>query len=417
MSASDFEIFSPAAGHSLLRRRAPRWAAGLLALLVALAAPFSAMASPFLVFDARTGEVLDENDAFAPWYPASITKLMTAYVAFEAMRAGEVTPRSPVTISARALAEPPSKMGFKAGTVLTLDAALKMMIVKSANDVAVAIAESISGSEPAFIARMNETSRRLGMTGSRWTNPNGLPDPGQWSTARDLGILTRALIVGFPEHAEMFRITAFSVGRQIVRSHNDLLERYPGSDGMKTGYICSSGFNVVASATRDGRRIVAVVLGEPNSAYRSEKTAQLIEKAFGNRGGLFGGRQKLETLRPSQTPAAAPFDMRPYVCGEGREEARKIKAPGPSLLLPRSPTVTAVALSLGGAEGPVGVVAEAGTGSGDELAISDHLTAYAASGPGIVPLPPLRPLPFATIDPSATADAFDPAAAQPRPRP
>ncbi|ODN68612.1 D-alanyl-D-alanine carboxypeptidase family protein [Methylobrevis pamukkalensis] len=174
-------------------RKAAALACALAGLVPAMAqAAATPERPPYIVFEANSGRVLAASDAFDPWYPASLTKLMTAYVVFEALERGEVTLASPVQVSAKALSQAPSKMGFKVGTVIPLDDALKMLIVKSANDIAVAIAESIGGSEAGFAARMNDVSKRLGMTASRWDNPNGLPDAGQWSSARDLAVLTRA---------------------------------------------------------------------------------------------------------------------------------------------------------------------------------------------------------------------------------
>ncbi|WP_246329233.1 D-alanyl-D-alanine carboxypeptidase family protein [Chthonobacter rhizosphaerae] len=282
---------------------------------MALAAP--ATAAPYLVFDAGTGEVLAENDAFHPWYPASLTKMMTAYVTFRSVREGRIRLDSPVVMTANAAKEPPSKMGFKPGTALTVDTALKMLIVKSANDVAVALAEAVGGTEQGFVARMNAEARRLGMASTLFTNPNGLPDERQFTTARDYALLTTAIIREFPEHHDLFRITALSLGSKLIKSHNHLLERYPGTDGMKTGFICSSGFNVVATATRENRRLVAIVFGARNAKVRAETTARLLETAFQSPGGgLFAKRTKITALRPSEPPPAAPTDLRPYVCGK-----------------------------------------------------------------------------------------------------
>nr|WP_244635700.1 D-alanyl-D-alanine carboxypeptidase family protein [Chthonobacter albigriseus] len=285
---------------------------------LAIAAALPAAAGPYLVFDARTGEVLAESQAFDPWYPASLTKMMTAYVTFRAIEQGRLRPDSLVVMTANASKEPPSKMGFKPGTALSVDTALKMLIVKSANDIAVALAETVGGGEAEFVALMNAEARRLGMDGTRFVNPNGLPDPRQWSTARDFAVLSRAIIAEYPQYSELFRITALSLGAKVIKSHNHLLERYPGTDGMKTGFICASGYNVVASATRGGRRLVAVVLGERNARVRAEKAAQLLEAGFRATGGFFSRKVKLDTLRPDVAPPSLPTDMRDFVCGKNR---------------------------------------------------------------------------------------------------
>ncbi len=184
---------------------------------------------------------------------------------------------------------------------------------------AVALGEAVGGSEEGFVALMNAEAARLGMVGTRFANPNGLPDPMQWTTARDYALLARALIHDYPETYDLFRITALSLGAKIIKTHNHLLERYPGADGMKTGFICSSGFNVVASATRNGRRLVAVVMGEKNAKLRAEHTAQLLETAFQTGAGLYANRTTLDALRPSQAPAVVPADMKPQVCGPKRD--------------------------------------------------------------------------------------------------
>lgn len=302
-----------------------RFAAVALFALSALA-PAAASAGPYLVFDARTGEVLAENQSFDPWYPASLTKMMTIYVTLRAMASGEVTADKPVVMTARAAKEPPSKTGFKPGTAVTVDTALKLLVVKSANDMAVALGESVAGSAEAFVDRMNAEAARIGMTSTRFANPNGLPDPWQWTTARDYALLTRALMREFPQTRDLFRITALSLGGKIIKTHNHLLERYPGADGMKTGFICSSGFNVVASATRDDRRLVAIVLGEKNAKVRAEHAAELLETAFRTGAGLHGNRATIDTLRPLVEPPGLPADMKPEVCGPKRDAGEDANA-------------------------------------------------------------------------------------------
>ncbi|MFC6051106.1 D-alanyl-D-alanine carboxypeptidase family protein, partial [Methylobacterium hispanicum] len=248
-----------------------------LAVLVGAA---EAATAPILLVDAKTGKVIYGQAATDPWYPASITKLMTAYVALDLVRQGRASLDTLVTISPAAAAEPPSKMGFRPGTQLTLDNALKIIMVKSANDVSWAIGESLGGSVEGFADMMNETSRRIGMHESRWYNPNGLPDARQWTSARDMAVLARALMRDFPQNRDLFAIPAIQFGKAVMANHNGLLGRYAGADGMKTGFICSGGFNVVASATRNGRRIIAVVMGQPSARERDLKTADLFDYAF-----------------------------------------------------------------------------------------------------------------------------------------
>ncbi|SDU40862.1 D-alanyl-D-alanine carboxypeptidase family protein [Stappia sp. ES.058] len=255
--------------------------------MLALPAPVArADIGAWIVVDMDSGAVLDQKQARRQWYPASITKLMTAYLAFKAIREGRATLQSVVTISANAYAEPPSKMGFKPGTRISLESALKIVIVKSANDVAVAVAEAIGGSEPAFIAQMNAEARRLGMSATRFVNPHGLPDNRQVSSARDLAVLARAVWREFPQYRPYFSLPGIRVGKKTLRSANrEFLLRVQGANGMKTGYICNAGLNVVVSATRGGRTVMAVILGAASGVERAAKARALIDAGFKERGG------------------------------------------------------------------------------------------------------------------------------------
>lgn len=257
-------------------------AAALLALLALCAGlvPAPAKAGPALLFDAGNGQVLYAEDADNQWHPASLTKIMTAYIAFQAIKAGKLTLDSKIPCSESAHAQPPSKVGLPIGAEMTMELALQALIVKSANDVAVMLAEAISGSEAAFVAEMNATARRLGMTRTNFANPNGLPAPDQVTTARDLAKLSRAIAREFPEHAHRWSAPEVRIGNIRLRTHNALLKTFEGADGLKTGFICDSGFNVVASATRDGRRLMAVVLGEPTGHERAVRAASLLEHGF-----------------------------------------------------------------------------------------------------------------------------------------
>ncbi|WP_267428111.1 D-alanyl-D-alanine carboxypeptidase family protein [Methylobacterium sp. GC_Met_2] len=298
---------------SLLRRFSVGFAAltGLLGVSLAGIRAAEAVTVPILVADVDSGKVIYAQAPTDPWYPASITKLMTTYVALDLVRQGKVSLDSMITISAAAAAEPPSKMGFKPGTQLTLDNALKIIMVKSANDIAFAIGENLGGSVDNFAALMNETAQRIGMRDSHWYNPNGLPDPRQWTSARDMAVLARALIRDFPDSHDLFSISAIQFGRAVMANHNGLLGRYPGTDGMKTGFICSGGFNVVATATRNGRRIVTIVMGQPTPRERDVKAADLFDYAFSQNAGWTS--PTLDALPASTLPQ--PPDMRPFVCG------------------------------------------------------------------------------------------------------
>jgi D-alanyl-D-alanine carboxypeptidase len=261
----------------------------------------SVQATPYLVVDADSDQVLMENEATAPWYPASLTKLMTVYVALDAVRSGKLTLDTPLIMSARAARMPPSKMGFRPGTEVTLDNALKMLMVKSPNDVAVMVAEGVSGSIEAFADDMNADAQRLGLHESHFVNPNGLHNPAHVSSARDMATIARALLREFPDHADLFSIGALQLGRQYIPNHNGLLGRYPGADGMKTGFTCPAGFNVVASANHSGRRLIVVVLGAPSARTRNQEAADLFDRGFA----MGGGNGSLESL-PSGSGAPDP---------------------------------------------------------------------------------------------------------------
>jgi D-alanyl-D-alanine carboxypeptidase len=243
---------------------------------------------------------------------------MTAYVTFRAMKAGEITSETRVVVSQHALNEPPSKMGYKVGTDMTLDNALKMTIVRSANDIAMAIAETVGGSEAGFVAKMNAEASRLGMASTVFRNPNGLPNDAQVTTARDLAVLTRAIWLEFPEYREFFKIPAIKAGKKILRSHNTLLERFRGANGMKTGFICASGFNMVATATRSGKTLAVVVLGSDSAKDRAELAAKLLQDGFRPR--LLGGnRPALAGFRATRSPGPA-VNLKEQVCGKRHKQ-------------------------------------------------------------------------------------------------
>ncbi len=240
----------------------------------------TANAGASILVEVESGKVLRAENATYPWYPASVTKLMTLYTTLQAVKQGRITFDTLFTVSRNAMAQSPTKMGFAVGTQVTVDNALKMMMVKSANDMAVLLAEGVDGSIESFADDMTSTAHRLGMTQSNFVNPNGLPADGQIVSARDLAILARALIHDFPEYSFYWHIPAIKFGRRVVRNYNTLLGRYPGADGMKTGFICASGFNLVATATRGGKQLIAVVLGSSSGGARAVKAAELLESGF-----------------------------------------------------------------------------------------------------------------------------------------
>jgi D-alanyl-D-alanine carboxypeptidase len=252
------------------------------AQIAAVASPSGpVLAGPYLVVDAGTGETLLERGAGAFWYPASLTKLMTIYLVFEELKAGRLTLASPVRFSEQARAMPPSKLGVAAGQTITVEQALQALVAKSANDVATALGEVISGSTPAFALRMTETATRLGMSGTQFRNANGLPDAGQITTARDMAMLAMALVKQFPEYYGYFRTQEFLLGKTRVGPGMKFLDLYaPYADGMKTGFVCASGFNIVASAVRDGRRLIAVAFGFRRADLRDEFMVRLFDEAY-----------------------------------------------------------------------------------------------------------------------------------------
>jgi D-alanyl-D-alanine carboxypeptidase len=293
-----------------------------------------ASANPHILVDMSSGRVLDHEEAFTKWYPASLTKLMTVYVTFRAIQSGQITLDTPVVMSKLSSSQPPAKMYFKPGQRMTLDNALKMMLMKSANDLAMAIAENVGGSEDAFVVRMNAEAARLGMSDTHYINPNGLPGKGQYTTARDLAIISIALRRDFPQYAGYFSLEGFTNGVKKVPNINLLIGRFDGADGMKTGFICASGFNQVSSATRNGRTLISVVLGTNSLAERADDSANLLEKGFENG---FAGKDTLASLRPYGPGQDEVADVTADICSakgakirsETRDEVGRMKVQSP----------------------------------------------------------------------------------------
>jgi D-alanyl-D-alanine carboxypeptidase len=229
-----------------------------------------------IVVDSATGEVLFAKNADARRYPASLTKIMTLYVLFEEMKKGRITDETRFEVSAKASAQAPSKLGLKPGQTITALEAIRALVTKSANDAAMVVAENVSGSEAAFVARMNATAKRIGMMSTTFRNPNGLPNPGQVSTARDLATLGLAIQTRFPEEYKHFSTRRFVFRGATYGNHNRLLGAVEGVDGIKTGYIRASGFNLVTSVKRDGRQLVAVVMGGATGRSRDAHMAELV---------------------------------------------------------------------------------------------------------------------------------------------
>ena len=301
----------------LLRRSSLNWivvGAAFAVTALAVVAPRAARAEALLLVEADSGKVLQADNATVPWYPASLSKMMTAYVTLKAVKEGRISLDTLLTVSPLAASQSPSKMGFKPGTQLTVDNALKMMLVKSANDMAVVLAEGVGGSIDGFSVMMNGTAQKLGMTQTSYVNPNGLPADGQITSARDLAILARAIIHDLPEYEYFVHIPSIRFGRKVTQNFNKLIGRYPGADGFKTGFICASGYNLVGSATRDGRRLIAVVLGASSGTMRAVRAAQLLDRGFASNG-LSWLRPTLGTVDQLAPIDTSPPNLRDEMCG------------------------------------------------------------------------------------------------------
>jgi D-alanyl-D-alanine carboxypeptidase len=250
-----------------------------LVLIIVVNAPASARYAS-LVMDTATGKVLHAVNADTRNYPASLTKMMTLFLMFEELESGRWTLKTPIKISARAARQPASRLGLKRGQTITVEQAVLAMVTKSANDVAAAVAEALGGSERKFALRMTKRARQLGMTRTTFRNASGLPHRGQLSTARDMARLARALIEDKAHYYHYFSIKRFKFAGATHKNHNKLLVTYDGTDGIKTGYIRASGFNLVASAKRGNRRLVGVVLGGKSPKHRNSHMTTLLDKGF-----------------------------------------------------------------------------------------------------------------------------------------
>lgn len=286
---------------------------------------------PTLVVDAITGEVIESNQATRPWHPASTTKLMTAYVALRAVKTGAISLETPMVVSPLASKQRPSKIGVKPGQEITLENALKILMVKSANDIAVVVAEGVGGTVENFARMMNQEARRIGMRESNWTNPHGWEDARQFTSARDLAMLSRALLTEFPEAGDLWGIGAVKLGNKVFNNTNGLMGRYSGAMGMKTGFICASGFNLVAAAQRNGRTLIAVVLGASNGADRSLKAAQLLDSGFASGGG-WGGSTGRSLASLTSSIETAPPNRRSEICRRGAPPASETEDAGGSIV-------------------------------------------------------------------------------------
>jgi D-alanyl-D-alanine carboxypeptidase len=266
-----------------------RGAALLLGAVLWLAAPaahaqIGSERYAAIVTDARTGQVLIGVNDRAPRYPASLTKIMTAYMTLEAVREGRLRMNQRIIMTAEAASRPPSKLGIRPGTGITVEQALSAILTRSANDVAALLGEVLGGSEERFAQLMTRRARALGMTDTTFRNASGLPDDDQVTSARDMAILARRLIQDFPEYYHMFGQEGARVAGSWLRNHNRMLISYQGADGIKTGYIRASGFNIVTSAQRGGQRLIVAVFGGQTWMERDEHAAELLDRAFARLG-------------------------------------------------------------------------------------------------------------------------------------
>jgi len=254
-----------------------------LATLILFASISALSAAPrfsAIAVDAHSGKVLFSRDADGTCHPASLTKVMTLYVLFEEMKAGRMTRDSRLAVSQYAASREPSKLGLKPGQTIRVDDAIRAIVTKSANDAATAVAEGISGSESAFAARMTRTARSIGMTRTTFLNASGLPNPGQVTTARDMATLGLRIQRDFPQYYGYFALRSFAWNGHTMQNHNRLLGKFKGMDGIKTGYIRASGFNLVTSAERDGKRLVGVVMGGKTAVARNQYMASMLDTQF-----------------------------------------------------------------------------------------------------------------------------------------
>ncbi len=314
-------------------------------LIVTLFAPISAIAAPYaaMVMDARTGEVLHSRNADTRLHPASLTKMMTLYIAFQALERGEITLDTEVRISRNAASEPPSKLGVQAGQTIRLRYLLRAAAVKSANDAATAIGEAIAGSEEAFATRMNRTAQAMGMRNTTFVNAHGLTQTGHMSTARDMSVLGRHMIYDFPQYYNLFSRRTADAGIATVRHTNSRwLDSYEGGDGIKTGYTRAAGFNLVASAQRGQERVIVTMFGGSSTTARNARVTELMDMGF-NRA------PSRATIRRPNPPAAmltaAPVQRQTAVRVSGlvSRSLRPVARPRPEAPAPEAEVLVAAA--------------------------------------------------------------------------
>ena len=278
---------------------------GILAAALLLLSPFAALAKyASIVIDAETGEVLHQVNAGTRNHPASLAKMMTLYMIFEALDEGKLAIDQRIPVSWRAARQAPSRLGLEKGDSISVYDAISALVTKSANDAAAAVAEAMGGSERRFARMMTKKARELGMSKTNFRNASGLPNWRQLSTARDLATLARALLTDFPGYYHHFSTKKFTFNGRTHKNHNRLLGRYDGTDGIKTGYIRASGFNIVASVERDGRRLIGVVMGARSPRSRDAHMIRLFERAFAKVANADNPRAARAAVKPQDRPGA-----------------------------------------------------------------------------------------------------------------
>ncbi len=338
------------------------------------AAPYAAM-----VMDARTGEVLHSRNADTRLHPASLTKMMTLYVVFDAVERGEIGLDEKVRISRNAAKEPPSKLGLRAGQKVKLRYLVRAAAVRSANDAATALGEAVSGSEADFARRMNDMAKAMGLTKTTFKNAHGLTERGHLSTARDMTILGRHLFYDFPDYYNLFSRRSTSAGTQMVRNTNRrLLSAYRGADGIKTGYTRAAGFNLVASAERGGKRVIATVFGGRSVATRNKRVAELLDMGFSR------SPSRVAVKRPRRPALSLPASIVAQsgrVVRSSRPPLRPVPVPADDAFIAVAEDISDVLAEVALSDGTVPGLAEIAEGAG-----------LGAERTGIGQRPVLRPL-------------------------
>ena len=345
-----------------------------------------------IVIDANTGRILHQDNPDALRHPASVTKVMTLYLLFEQLEARRLRLDSQLQVSANAARQQPSKLGVKAGQTISVEDAIQALVTRSANDVAVVIAENISGDTNSFAQLMTRRARQLGMSRTTFKNPHGLPNPQQVTTARDLATLGRAVQERFPRYYAYFETRSFNYRGATIRTHNRLLGRIDGVDGIKTGYTNASGFNLLTSVKRDGRYVIGVVLGGTSGASRDNRMAALITEALPK---AYSGRQQV--ARMDRAPSGAVDDTPVEIAS----------APAPT------PAPNPVALIEPVASAAPAVIPVPQSNPRIAMASAAGPVATAEADPvvtGAVPTPPAAPVRVASIDPAAALPAAGSAA-------